>query len=171
MKISKTQLKKIIKEELETVLSEEGIEEGLFGKMKKAWKNFRMTDEERTAAFRQKLEDEFAAKPRSEQNRLKNGYKNHELSREESVGIPYSVREWGKAEWDERDRRDAERREYQDEQRQAKEAERRGEFKAEMARWKRQQDADDEREAYRSRDRYTGGSLDGEGSPSAPWDE
>ena len=173
MKITKTRLKEIIKEELKTVMSEQSElqGEGIFDKIKKGWKNFRMSSDERWEEYKQKMEDEFAAKPESEQERLKMGYLNHELDREELVTIPYSIRDWAKTQWDEQEVRRAEREEYRHQQWVKKQAERDAEHAAEMARWKRQQDADDEREAYRKRPRYTGGSLDGEGSPSAPWDE
>ena len=136
MKITKTQLKEIIKEELEAVMSEEDIGEGIFDMFKKKKKDRRGLD--------QRLQDQWDELSYTEQQAA--------LKRDEYEENQH-VRDMEK--------RNARIRAAREEE----EAQKRG-YRADADR-----DFEEREKAKRKRGRYTGGSLDGEGSPSAPWDE
>ena len=154
MKITKTQLKEIIKEELEAVMSEEDIGEGIFDMFKKKKKDRRGLD--------QRLQDQWDELSYTEQQAA--------LKRRPGVKvampyghIPADVRD----EYEENQHvRDMEKRNARIRAaREEEEAQKRG-YRADADR-----DFEEREKAKRKRGRYTGGSLDGEGSPSAPWDE
>jgi len=162
MKISKTQLKEIIKEELETVLSEEDIEEGIFDMFKKKKKP---SYEERRYSSWEALDyrDKLAALRGEPIEGLTVPGLRITNDTYPYLYIPDEVRDA----WEEDQKViDAEKRNARIRRaREEEEARKRG------ARADADRDFEEREKAKRKRGRYTGGSLDGEGSPSAPWDE
>ena len=176
MKITKTQLRKIIKEEISKVVSEQEIGEGFISK---AFRKVRRgvghrTSGEATAEYHQKIQDEWDDMSSSEQRSLQNAYRSHEIGHDR-VKIPKDIRDellakMTAADEEETARGAASSARAKKEYERQRAADRAADNKYYANRAKEWEE-EEAKERYRKKRKGTPGSLDGEGSPSAPWDE
>ena len=173
MKITKTQLRNLIKEEIGKVAEEQKLDE-FFGPFKKKKKK------SARAQHDQEVQEAWDDMGYSERKNLLKDFKaslplsGPSMDRDEMLKIPRAIRDELRQKADEREAEKKAGRERAQARRQKERDEESARNRAADEKYyaarRREREEEEKRERYR-KSGYKGGSLSGEGSPSAPWDE